>query len=419
MAAKDIVGSIFGGAGGGSGGSTGANAGKWYNNIPIVSDIPVVGGIVGAIGGVFDSIFAQGGVPGGTGISAYRNSIVSSPTIFPFASGVGLMGEAGPEGILPLQRMSNGDLGVAVSAQYGYGTNEDLIDQINDWIYANEGIADRAENTADDNASAINEAVASTVDNTAAISAQAESVAASVAETAANTAATQENTGLLGSFGESIGKGVDAIGRAMGLTSSESRKSAKVGLLSGSILGPVAAMGTMATYKKVASLISGLISDPGSIGFGLYDASENVKDTFNPTRYDAYDQYGMYDFGNTGQADSSNNGRDSAANDGYGDHNEGEFGGLGPEGEGYFADGGYLGAGKWGIAGENGPEPVFGPANIMSSPDFMEMLKGKVIEIHNHITTVVDGKIIKKIVDKHIVDREQRGVTGLVSYASR
>lgn len=31
---------------------------------------------------------------------------------------------------------------------------------------------------------------------------------------------------------------------------------------------------------------------------------------------------------------------------------------------GFFADGGYLGAGKFGIAGENGPELIHGPANI-------------------------------------------------------
>ena len=31
---------------------------------------------------------------------------------------------------------------------------------------------------------------------------------------------------------------------------------------------------------------------------------------------------------------------------------------------GFYADGGSLGSGKWGIAGENGPEIVHGPANI-------------------------------------------------------
>ena len=38
--------------------------------------------------------------------------IVKKPTIFPMANGMGLMGEAGAEAILPLRRGSNGKLGV-------------------------------------------------------------------------------------------------------------------------------------------------------------------------------------------------------------------------------------------------------------------------------------------------------------------
>ena len=38
--------------------------------------------------------------------------IVNRPTIFPMANGMGLMGEAGPEGILPLKRGKDGKLGV-------------------------------------------------------------------------------------------------------------------------------------------------------------------------------------------------------------------------------------------------------------------------------------------------------------------
>ncbi|WP_193778471.1 hypothetical protein, partial [Pseudovibrio sp. WM33] len=37
--------------------------------------------------------------------------------------------------------------------------------------------------------------------------------------------------------------------------------------------------------------------------------------------------------------------------------------------QGFFAGGGVLGAGQWGIAGENGPEPVLGPAKIISNKD--------------------------------------------------
>ena len=41
-----------------------------------------------------------------------RGGVLTSPTLFRFARGVGLAGEAGPEAILPLARMSDGKLGV-------------------------------------------------------------------------------------------------------------------------------------------------------------------------------------------------------------------------------------------------------------------------------------------------------------------
>jgi len=57
--------------------------------------------------------FATGGVfLNSSNLSAYRNSIVNKPTLFTFASGMGLMGEAGPEAVIPLTRTSSGDLGV-------------------------------------------------------------------------------------------------------------------------------------------------------------------------------------------------------------------------------------------------------------------------------------------------------------------
>ena len=64
-----------------------------------------------AKGGTFGNgvaAFAKGGT--------FSNSIVSSPTLFKFADGgttrTGLMGEAGPEAIMPLKRGSDGSLGV-------------------------------------------------------------------------------------------------------------------------------------------------------------------------------------------------------------------------------------------------------------------------------------------------------------------
>ena len=45
--------------------------------------------------------------------------IVNKPTLFPMANGMGLMGEAGAEAIMPLKRHSNGKLGVEASGGMG------------------------------------------------------------------------------------------------------------------------------------------------------------------------------------------------------------------------------------------------------------------------------------------------------------
>ena len=55
---------------------------------------------------------AKGGTYASASLSAYSNSIVRSPTYFAFAKGAGLMGEAGPEAIMPLTRSADGSLGV-------------------------------------------------------------------------------------------------------------------------------------------------------------------------------------------------------------------------------------------------------------------------------------------------------------------
>ena len=67
-------------------------------------------GIAGIIGGFFENgaAFSKGKVtPFADG------GIVSSPTVFPMANGMGLMGEAGPEAVMPLKRGKDGKLGVA------------------------------------------------------------------------------------------------------------------------------------------------------------------------------------------------------------------------------------------------------------------------------------------------------------------
>jgi len=63
-----------------------------------------------AQGGVFDE-YGQAAKAFATG-GAFTNQIVSSPTYFAHGGGFGLMGEAGPEAIMPLTRMPNGNLGV-------------------------------------------------------------------------------------------------------------------------------------------------------------------------------------------------------------------------------------------------------------------------------------------------------------------
>lgn len=55
---------------------------------------------------------AKGGVYTSSSLSAYSGQVVDRPTLFAFAKGAGLMGEAGPEAIMPLTRNANGVLGV-------------------------------------------------------------------------------------------------------------------------------------------------------------------------------------------------------------------------------------------------------------------------------------------------------------------
>lgn len=59
--------------------------------------------------------FAQGGVRAFANGGVFTNSVVTDPTLFKFANGgaLGLMGEAGPEAIMPLRRGPDGRLGVS------------------------------------------------------------------------------------------------------------------------------------------------------------------------------------------------------------------------------------------------------------------------------------------------------------------
>lgn len=79
-----------------------------------------------AIGGLFDSTIkalfsANGNVFNqGAHVKAYANGgVVNRTTAFPMRGGVGIMGEAGPEAIMPLKRGKNGKLGVQMENSGG------------------------------------------------------------------------------------------------------------------------------------------------------------------------------------------------------------------------------------------------------------------------------------------------------------
>lgn len=65
------------------------------------------------------SLNAVGGVYNSADLSRYSGSVVSRPTFFAFAKGAGVMGEAGPEAILPLRRGADGKLGVVAASGGG------------------------------------------------------------------------------------------------------------------------------------------------------------------------------------------------------------------------------------------------------------------------------------------------------------
>ncbi|PHM45874.1 tail component [Xenorhabdus mauleonii] len=81
----------------------------------IMKGLESMGG--GGMGAGFASLFvknAKGGVYNSPSLSQYSGQIVNQPTVFAFAKGAGLMGEAGPEAIMPLTRGADGSLGVRV-----------------------------------------------------------------------------------------------------------------------------------------------------------------------------------------------------------------------------------------------------------------------------------------------------------------
>lgn len=103
--------------GGGGNGLTAGSSGATSSNLGASSEGYSGSYFPQALGGAWSSgvqMFANGG--------AFTNNIVSTPTAFGMAGGrVGVMGEAGPEAIMPLTRTSSGKLGV-LAAGGGAGT---------------------------------------------------------------------------------------------------------------------------------------------------------------------------------------------------------------------------------------------------------------------------------------------------------
>jgi len=75
-----------------------------------------VGGLIaGGVNSLFDGLFQfeKGGSFAQGRVTPFANGgIVAGPTMFPMRGGYGLMGEAGPEAIMPLTRGADGRLGV-------------------------------------------------------------------------------------------------------------------------------------------------------------------------------------------------------------------------------------------------------------------------------------------------------------------
>ena len=90
---------------------------------------PLAGAILGGFGGA-PTASADGNVfQSGNVIPFQKGGVIGGPIAFPLNSGTGIAGEAGPEAIIPLERTSDGKLGV--NAQ-GASVEVNIINQISD-----------------------------------------------------------------------------------------------------------------------------------------------------------------------------------------------------------------------------------------------------------------------------------------------
>lgn len=119
MATDQLTSSLLGWSFGGMGGGVGPFPG---------------GGSLNSTGG----LWANGGAfQGGNVIPFARGGIVSKPTLFPMANGAGLMGEAGPEAIMPLRRGADGRLGVSMhgAANQNYANQNQPAPYVDNRVY--------------------------------------------------------------------------------------------------------------------------------------------------------------------------------------------------------------------------------------------------------------------------------------------
>ena len=81
-----------------------------FSDIALKAAIKPLGNMVG---GMIESVFTATN-PALGGVKPFaKGGVIATPSYFPMSGGLGLMGEAGPEAIMPLARGADGRLGVA------------------------------------------------------------------------------------------------------------------------------------------------------------------------------------------------------------------------------------------------------------------------------------------------------------------
>ena len=120
---RAVDGVLLGGQspGGALRGLAGAMSGTVYDNAmrPVTDRLGqgLARGVNGLVAGLMP--FAQGGVFSGGRAMTAQGGVASGPLAIPMRGGAGLMGEAGPEAILPLARGADGRLGVRAGGGAG------------------------------------------------------------------------------------------------------------------------------------------------------------------------------------------------------------------------------------------------------------------------------------------------------------